>query len=243
MLYIAENLKALRKTKDWTQEEVAERLNVSPQSVSKWERGDTCPDITLLPALANLYKVSIGAMMGMDKINKTEARTAIFKAGHAHMRHTARAALCFIYYKQGETEKALACAQALPHLRESREQILFELKVKPDIADINAYLRFIMLGHENAQDKICVDFNADMLAMYTEHDLLRRIQALREETTPEEGEKYRRLPQVRIIDNIHLPPGRVRVNYCAQFLLDADFTDPAKAADAVMQALQKIAQR
>ena len=41
MLYIAENLRALSKGKDLTQEDVAEIFNVSPQSVSKWERGDT----------------------------------------------------------------------------------------------------------------------------------------------------------------------------------------------------------
>ena len=39
MLYIAENLKALRKAKEWTQEEMAEMIGISPQSVSKWERG------------------------------------------------------------------------------------------------------------------------------------------------------------------------------------------------------------
>ena len=59
MLYIAENLKILRKKMDMTQEDVSEILGVSPQSVSKWERGDTYPDITLLPSLANLYNTSI----------------------------------------------------------------------------------------------------------------------------------------------------------------------------------------
>jgi len=44
---------------DMTQEDVSEILGVSPQSVSKWERGDTYPDITLLPSLANLYNTSI----------------------------------------------------------------------------------------------------------------------------------------------------------------------------------------
>ncbi|MCL1912861.1 MAG: helix-turn-helix domain-containing protein [Eubacteriaceae bacterium] len=58
MLFIAENLKNLHKGKDLTQEEVAEKLSVSTQSVSKWERSDTLRDITLLPALANLYKVT-----------------------------------------------------------------------------------------------------------------------------------------------------------------------------------------
>lgn len=69
MLFISENLKYLRKQKDLTQEEVAEMIGVSAQSVSKWERGDTFPDITLLPALANLYKTSVDAIIGMDKIN------------------------------------------------------------------------------------------------------------------------------------------------------------------------------
>lgn len=62
-------------------------LHVSPQSVSKWERGETYPDITLLPALANLYKTSIDALIGMDKINDAEAKTSAFAEAHAHMRN------------------------------------------------------------------------------------------------------------------------------------------------------------
>ncbi|GHU75118.1 hypothetical protein AGMMS49992_18420 [Clostridia bacterium] len=57
MLYLAENIKALRKAKDLTQEEVADILGVTAQSVSKWERGETYPDIQLLPALANFYQI------------------------------------------------------------------------------------------------------------------------------------------------------------------------------------------
>ena len=86
MLYIAENLKSLRKVKDFTQEEVAEILGVSPQSVSKWERGDTYPDITLLPALANFYATSVDALIGMDKINDKQTRNAIFATAHKHWR-------------------------------------------------------------------------------------------------------------------------------------------------------------
>ena len=91
-MYIAENLKSLRKSRDWTQEDVAEILGVSPQSVSKWERGETYPDITLLPALANLYKVSVDAIIGMEKINTAEAKNAIYLAGYEHMRRGDRAA-------------------------------------------------------------------------------------------------------------------------------------------------------
>jgi transcriptional regulator with XRE-family HTH domain len=70
MLYITENLKSFRKRKELTQEDIAEALGVSPQSVSKWERSDTYPDITLLPSLANLFQTSVDALLGMDKINE-----------------------------------------------------------------------------------------------------------------------------------------------------------------------------
>lgn len=84
-MFLGENLKSLRKSKDMTQEEVAEALNVSPQSVSKWERSDTFPDITLLPALANLYKTSVDALIGMDKINDSQAKNAIFTREQEYM--------------------------------------------------------------------------------------------------------------------------------------------------------------
>ena len=86
-MYLAENLKSLRKSKDMTQEDVAEAFNVSPQSVSKWERGDTLPDITLLPALANFYKTSVDRLIGMDKINDKQAKNDIFSKEHEHLRN------------------------------------------------------------------------------------------------------------------------------------------------------------
>jgi transcriptional regulator with XRE-family HTH domain len=86
MMFLAENLKLFRKNSGMTQEDVAEVLNVSPQSVSKWERGDTSPDIALLPALANLYKTSVDALIGMDKINDMQVRNAVFAKEHEHLR-------------------------------------------------------------------------------------------------------------------------------------------------------------
>ncbi|MGN0578322.1 MAG: helix-turn-helix domain-containing protein [Ruminiclostridium sp.] len=53
------NLKKLRKSAKLTQEQVAERLNVSRQTVAKWETGESLPDIDNCIALAQLYKVSL----------------------------------------------------------------------------------------------------------------------------------------------------------------------------------------
>lgn len=52
-------LKALRKTKELTQEQLAEKLNVSSRTVSRWETGSSMPDIGMLVALAEFYDVSI----------------------------------------------------------------------------------------------------------------------------------------------------------------------------------------
>ena len=52
---IGEFLFILRKSKGMTQQEVADRLGVSNKTVSSWETGASCPDISLLPALADLY--------------------------------------------------------------------------------------------------------------------------------------------------------------------------------------------
>lgn len=67
-LLIANKLKCLRRGRDLTQEEVAAHLGISFQAISKWERGDGYPDITMLPVLANYFNVSVDELIGMDEI-------------------------------------------------------------------------------------------------------------------------------------------------------------------------------
>jgi transcriptional regulator with XRE-family HTH domain len=77
MLFLQENLRQHRIAKNLTQEEVAAYLRVTPQSVSKWERGESYPDITFLPALANILERSVDELLGMDVIRSVETRLAI----------------------------------------------------------------------------------------------------------------------------------------------------------------------
>lgn len=87
MLYLPENLKKYRILKNLTQEDVAEYLGITPQSVSKWERGESYPDITLLPTLANIFETSIDLLVGMDAIRAEETRYNIHKKAVEYQRN------------------------------------------------------------------------------------------------------------------------------------------------------------
>ena len=67
-LSIGENIKLFRKAKDITQEQLAEMLNVSSQSVSRWELGICYPDMELLPMLAEIFEITVDKLLGVDNI-------------------------------------------------------------------------------------------------------------------------------------------------------------------------------
>ena len=60
----SENLKTLRRQKGFTQEELAARLNVVRQTVSKWEKGLSVPDAELLTRLAEVLEVPVSTLLG-----------------------------------------------------------------------------------------------------------------------------------------------------------------------------------
>ena len=60
------NLRKLRTGKNYTQEKVAEILGVSAQSVSRWECGNTLPDVLLLPEIGKLYGVTVDDLFKED---------------------------------------------------------------------------------------------------------------------------------------------------------------------------------
>lgn len=69
---MGEKLKSLRLSKGFTQEQLAEALGVSAQSVSRWENGVSCPDISMLPGLAMFFETSVDDILGMEEIRKAE---------------------------------------------------------------------------------------------------------------------------------------------------------------------------
>lgn len=66
-----ENLKYLRKRDNLTQEELAEKLNVSRQSITKWESGNSLPDIEKIKEIAYIFSISVDSLIGDIDSKKT----------------------------------------------------------------------------------------------------------------------------------------------------------------------------
>ena len=76
---LGENIKSVRKSKGLSQEELAVKLNVARQTISKWELGETAPDIKQAQVLSQVFSVSLDELTGNDtkeviykKVSNTE---------------------------------------------------------------------------------------------------------------------------------------------------------------------------
>lgn len=69
------NLKTLRKSKGITQEELAARLNVVRQTISKWEKGQSVPDAEMLVKLAGIFEVPVSQLLGarIEPVEQSDA--------------------------------------------------------------------------------------------------------------------------------------------------------------------------
>ncbi len=71
---IAQNLACYRKSAGYTQAELAEKINYSDKSISKWEQGNGVPDIYVLMQLAKLYGVTLNELVGEDVEKRIKER-------------------------------------------------------------------------------------------------------------------------------------------------------------------------
>lgn len=73
-LNLGENLRGLRRASGMTQEQLADRMGVSYQAISRWENGTTYPDLEFIPALAEIFGVTADSLLGIpDKKREAEA--------------------------------------------------------------------------------------------------------------------------------------------------------------------------
>lgn len=76
---MSEKLLNLRKAYDLTQEQLAEKLDVSRQSISKWESGQSVPEIDKLIALSNVFHVTTHYLLKPSEIDKLAIKAAMLE--------------------------------------------------------------------------------------------------------------------------------------------------------------------
>lgn len=113
-----ENLKRLRRERDLTQEDVAQFLNTTFQTISKWERGETMPDIAVLPALARYFETTTDELLGVAKLDEEAKMWEYFKLDR-------------VYGNNGQSEEALAMWREayaeFPHNKNARGHLMHSL--------------------------------------------------------------------------------------------------------------------
>ena len=71
-MYIGEMIRQYRERKEITQKDLAEKLTVTPQAVSRWENGISMPDVDVLPRIADLLHITIDGLLGYRGGNETK---------------------------------------------------------------------------------------------------------------------------------------------------------------------------
>ncbi len=143
-LMIGEKLRKLRRDRDMTQEMLASAFGVSPQAISKWECGDGYPDITMLPMIANYFKVTIDELMGNDEIGQREDFQLYHNTYHKIRDTAERVEYILGYVRKYPNEYRIATdltrtitelpkekwEEYLPVLRETAEKIVNECTIQ-----------------------------------------------------------------------------------------------------------------
>ena len=97
-------LKELRKEKGLTQEQLAEKLNVSRRTVSRWETGSNMPDLDLLIEMADLYEVDLRELMNgerKEKMDKEMKETVLQVAEYSSAEKERTARIMRVYFLIG----------------------------------------------------------------------------------------------------------------------------------------------
>lgn len=99
-----ENIKRLRKAKGLSQEELAVKLNVVRQTVSKWEQGLSVPDADLLIALSEVFETPVSTLLGetpevteVDSLKAISEKLEVINLQLAQKKHSKRKALYWVF--------------------------------------------------------------------------------------------------------------------------------------------------
>lgn len=147
-ILLDENLRKLRLSRGNRQEDLATHLGVSVQSVSKWERGENLPDLTLIPAIASYYDVSVDDLLGVGEVRKQE-RIDWYFAESRRLLH------------DGKTEENIAL------MRKAVKEFPNELKLISQLA----FALFYHIGKDKAMCSEAIELDERILRESTDINL------------------------------------------------------------------------
>ena len=101
-IFFGESLRRLRKAKGLTQEALAARLGVAFQTVSKWERDESYPDLTMLPTLAAFFGVTADELLAVNTAENERRVAGVIEAYDNHKPDTAKEHLPVLKAALGE---------------------------------------------------------------------------------------------------------------------------------------------
>lgn len=205
-LYIDETLKRLRRNCGLTQEQLAEQLGVSFQSVSRWENGLSYPDIELIPEIAAFFEVSTDVLMGVEKatmeqnlardkkILRTDAfetaeeRLAFIRELHRRYPHDAEILVDLVYALSGDPAQ---CDEMRTRIR--------EYLVHPDAEKAYADQLITILTASEPEDSL----TAVLDAYAAERDMSRAALLAYRASKRGEGVEYRRYRQYNTLELLY----------------------------------------
>lgn len=149
----------LRREKGWSQAVFAEKLQISPQAVSKWECGVGLPDVTLFPAIAETLCVPVGVLFGersekeSSVMKKTKGRTEYEEEFEpCRFIDAAVGSVCRIVFIDGKREKASVKAVGDPtfikYLSAEREDGRLLIEVKNPSGSAEKWMPYDRDGYE-----------------------------------------------------------------------------------------------
>ena len=198
-LSLSENISKLRKEHSMTQEQLAEALGVTFASVSKWERGVATPDLSLIAEMADLFGISLDALVGFrvqdggadaveERIHNLQRKKqydeAIIEAEKALLRYPNNFRIvyrCGNLYSMAGLERSNKqhlerCIELLEHsvllLSQNTDPEISEISIRGEIAQ-----SFITMGKENEgidilkKYNVCGVYNHLIAVAYTGHDI------------------------------------------------------------------------
>ncbi len=112
---LAKTLAKLRKEANLTQSELGEKLSITAQAISKWEKGTSEPDITTLKKIADIYGVSISYIIDSENVNKSEEEV-VHTQDEISSQDSLLDSLCDVYLTEISPDKKLITIKYLRNM-------------------------------------------------------------------------------------------------------------------------------